>query len=199
MYEIVGDEVAARERRADAQRSIAAILDAAVEKFGTSPDASMTDIAKAAGVGRVTLYGHFASRDDLLHAAVGHVIHQVQHAFSTVDTDALPPGEALEAILRASWHMIERHRAFFAAAMHHHNPGIEHDHDEIFRRLGAIIARGQADGTFRSDQPVAWLIAVCLGIVHAAVVQTESGQMTPTDAESALLTTIRSALLGGSP
>jgi TetR/AcrR family transcriptional repressor of mexCD-oprJ operon len=179
--------------RADAQRSIAAILDAAVEKFATSPDASMTDIAKAAGVGRVTLYGHFASREDLLHAAVGHVIHQVQHAFSTVDTDALPAGDALEATLRASWHMIERHRAFFATAMHGHHPHIHHDHDEIFRRLGAIIARGQADGTFRTDQPVSWLIAVCMGVVHAAVAQTDSGQMTPAAAEEALLATVRSA------
>jgi TetR/AcrR family transcriptional repressor of mexCD-oprJ operon len=182
--------------RADAQRSIAAILDAAVEKFGTSPDASMTDIAKAAGVGRVTLYGHFASREDLLHAAVGHMIHQVEHAFSTVDAEALPADEALEATLRASWHMIERHRAFFATAMHHHDPAIAHDHDEIFRRLGAIMARGQADGAFRTDQPISWLIAVCMGVVHAAVTQTQSGQMTPAQAEAALLTTVRAALWG---
>jgi AcrR family transcriptional regulator len=102
-----------RRRRADAERSMASILDAAVASLAVSPDASMTDIARAAGVGRVTLYGHFASRDELRHAAVGHVVCQVEAAFDALALDELPPAEALEQMLRTSWRVIERHRAFF--------------------------------------------------------------------------------------
>ena len=57
-----------RERRADARRNIAAILDAALLCLARDPDASIADIAQAAGVGRVTLYGHFKSRADLIDA-----------------------------------------------------------------------------------------------------------------------------------
>lgn len=186
-------------RRADAERNIAAILDAAVERFAASPDASMSDIARAAGVGRVTLYGHFASRDELLQAAVSHAMEQVHAAFDGLDLDRRPTGEALEAMLRASWHMIERHRAFFAAAhqqpsaAHHHGPAADHHHEHVFQRLDELIARGQADGTFRADLPASWLAAACLGLVHAAVTQVESGRMTPGAAVDALLATVRAA------
>ena len=45
--------------RADAERSIAAILDAAVQVLAARPDAGMGEIAKAAGVARQTVYAHF--------------------------------------------------------------------------------------------------------------------------------------------
>jgi AcrR family transcriptional regulator len=181
-------------RRADAERNIAAILDAAVDRFATSPDASMTDIARAAGVGRMTLYGHFPTRDELRQAALGHVIDQVQTAFDGLDLDRLPPRDALAAMLRASWHMIERHRAFFATAVHHHEPAFHHHHEHVFARLDEVITRGQADGSFRSGQPVAWLAAACVGLVHAAVTQVESGRMTADDAVEALVATVLRAL-----
>ena len=61
-------------RRADALKNIAAILDAATAALARDPDASINDIAQAAGVGRVTLYGHFGSRAALLSAVVA-LIH----------------------------------------------------------------------------------------------------------------------------
>ena len=45
--------------RADAERSIAAILDAAVQVLADRPEAGMGEIAKAAGVARQTVYAHF--------------------------------------------------------------------------------------------------------------------------------------------
>ena len=50
---------APRAQRADARRNIAAILDAATDCLARDPEMSIADIAAAAGVGRITLYGHF--------------------------------------------------------------------------------------------------------------------------------------------
>jgi AcrR family transcriptional regulator len=52
---------AAREQRADARRNVEAILDAAQHCLSHDPQATIAHIAHAAGVGRVTLYGHFKS------------------------------------------------------------------------------------------------------------------------------------------
>lgn len=57
-------------RRADAQQNVAKILDAAVACLSRDAGASVSEIAKAAGVGRVTLYGHFPSREALVEAAL---------------------------------------------------------------------------------------------------------------------------------
>ena len=59
---------ASQPRRADAKRNVAAILAAAAECLARNPDTSMGEIAAAAGVGRMTLYGHFKTRAELLNA-----------------------------------------------------------------------------------------------------------------------------------
>ena len=52
-----------KRRRADAERNIASILEAAVEALASDPDASMAEIARRAGVVRATIYMHFPTRD----------------------------------------------------------------------------------------------------------------------------------------
>lgn len=60
---------ARRPRRADAARNFDAILQAARKVFADDgANASLEDIARAAGVGVATLYRNFASREDLVEA-----------------------------------------------------------------------------------------------------------------------------------
>ncbi len=75
-------------RRADALRNRERILDAAERMLERSPSASLTEIAKAAGVSRSTLHRRFTSRDALLAALEGRP-HEtaVERA-----ADPLPPG-----------------------------------------------------------------------------------------------------------
>ncbi|ONI90927.1 hypothetical protein ALI22I_10860 [Saccharothrix sp. ALI-22-I] len=78
-------------RRADAERGIETILDAALDCLSEQPDVSMTAIAQAAGVSRVTLYTHFPSRENLL----GQVLDRaVSNAAVVLDAEALDEGAA---------------------------------------------------------------------------------------------------------
>jgi AcrR family transcriptional regulator len=72
-------------KRADALRSIEAITEAAAECLGRNPEASLSEIARAAGVGRVTPYAHVASRAEVVDAAMTLVVDQGNRALDPVD------------------------------------------------------------------------------------------------------------------
>ena len=60
-----------RPLRADAVRNRAALLAAAADEFAERGlDASVADIARRAGVGKGTVFRHFATKDDLIAAIV---------------------------------------------------------------------------------------------------------------------------------
>lgn len=69
-------------QRTAAARNRAAILKAARALLAASPDTSMNEIAKRAGVGAGTLYRHFPTREDLILAVYRH---EVQDLVSSVD------------------------------------------------------------------------------------------------------------------
>ena len=81
--------------RADAQRNMDALLEAALAVFATSGvDAPVREIAEKAGVGIGTVYRHFPQRADLVAAVFRHEIDACADAASVLAA-AHSPGEAL--------------------------------------------------------------------------------------------------------
>ncbi len=97
-------ETGQTEKLADARKNIAAILDAATACLAVNPDASINDIAAAAGVGRVTLYGHFANRATLVSQVVDRAMATSDAELEVVGLDG-DAREALSRLLVASWHV----------------------------------------------------------------------------------------------
>src|SRR5213596_638504 len=97
------DASAPKRRRADAERNIAAILNAALEALASDPDASMAEIARRAGVVRATIYMHFPTREALLDAVMEYAVAQVAEATREADPTRGEPEEALERVLLATW------------------------------------------------------------------------------------------------
>jgi len=177
---------ATRPRRADAERSIAAILDAAVELLGERPDASMEEIAGAAGVSRQTVYAHYSSREALLDAVSERAIAQAVAAIDAAEPERGPPAEALERLVAASWQTLERH-ARLLESMRAHRTAEEHDfHAPILARLERLIRRGRRAGVFDRKQPITWLLATVLALSHAAAGEVGAGRMKPEAAGAAL-------------
>src|SRR5689334_1894720 len=86
--------------RADAARNRSRLLDAATVAFADrGADASLDDIAKAAGLGIGTLYRHFPTREDLVLAVYGAQIDALdQRSRELAASD--DPGEALREWMR---------------------------------------------------------------------------------------------------
>ena len=110
--------------RADAQRNIDALLQAALAVFKTSGvDAPVREIAEKAGVGIGTLYRHFPQRADLVAAVFRHEIDACAEAASTLAAEH-GPGEALARWSQRYADFIATKRGL-AAAIHSRNPAFE--------------------------------------------------------------------------
>jgi AcrR family transcriptional regulator len=101
-------DVTGRSVRADAQRNLDALLEAAKAVFDASGvDAGVREIAKRAGVGIATVYRHFPQRSDLVAAVYRREVDACVEAAATLAKEHEPR----EALVR--W--IHRYMSFIAS------------------------------------------------------------------------------------
>lgn len=176
-----------RKRRFDAERSRTAVLAAAIEVLGRQPDASIEDVASAAGVVRQTVYAHFPSRAALLNAVIDYLTTETVTALQRLDLRTPPPDEALRRWLEASWGIVERYPALLSPAIATAaTPGDDHDrHQPVTAELVALVRRGHQSGAFDPRLPETWIVAAVIALGHAAGQQVITGRMSPHDAGAA--------------
>jgi AcrR family transcriptional regulator len=171
-----------RKRRLDAERSRTAVLEAAIVVLGRHADASIEDIAAAAGVVRQTVYAHFPSRAVLLDAVVEYLTAETAHALARLDLTTVPADEALRRWLEASWGIVERYPALLSPAIAT-TPGDDQDrHQPVTAELVALVRRGLQTGAFDPQLSETWIVAAVIALGHAAGQQVIAGRMNPADA-----------------
>ncbi|MEV6376534.1 TetR/AcrR family transcriptional regulator [Micromonospora musae] len=159
----LGEYLARRPRRADAQRNYDALLSAAREVFGESGvNASLEEVARRAGVGIGTLYRNFPSRRELFEAVY---IDEVQAlSRSVADVAHLSPWDALVAWLNRF--------VAYAATKRALREELAYD-SEVFRRCRSeiyaagepLLNRAQQAGAVRADTSFDDLLRLISGIV----------------------------------
>jgi AcrR family transcriptional regulator len=146
--------VATRPMRADAQRSLDALLEAARAVFATSGvEAPVREIALRAGVGLGTVYRHFPQRSDLVAAVFRREIDACANAAPILAAEN-EPGEAL-----AKW--LQRYAAFISAkrglapALHSGDPAFDtlpaYFQKRLLPALQTLLEAAAAAGTARPD------------------------------------------------
>lgn len=188
-------KASARKRRADADRSVAAILAAGLEALASDPESSMSEIARRAGVVRATIYVHFPTRTALLDAVMEYAVGQVVEAMRGAEPQRGEPVEALHRVLRATWRQLGQFHGLLALNMGRLSAEELHRrHRPMLDQLEPLIERGQKKGVFRRDLPVVWHLAVLRAIVHAASTEIRGGRLLESEAEAAMLSTAIAAI-----
>jgi TetR/AcrR family transcriptional regulator, mexCD-oprJ operon repressor len=184
---------ASKRQRADARRNVAAILDAATECLARDPEVSIADIATAAGVGRITLYGHFKTRAELIDAVLVRTIEHADAILVATETGG-DPRDALARLVASSWQIVHRFRNILLAALRElPAERIRGVHDPILRRVQDLIGRGQEAGVFRRDLPRQWLITTAFSLMHAAAEDASAGRIKAEDAPRLITATLLAA------
>ncbi|MGW3664684.1 TetR/AcrR family transcriptional regulator [Streptomyces sp. NPDC005141] len=154
MTEKAGPPRTTRRMRADAQRNVDALIEAARTVFDTSGvDAPAKKIADLAGVGVGTLYRHFPLRSDLVKAVVESGIDACAEAGPQLSA-VHEPGEALAEWLRRYTEFLGTKRGL-APALHSGDPAYEGLSGYFLEKVGpaltALLDTAVADGAVRDD------------------------------------------------
>ncbi|MFJ9709368.1 TetR/AcrR family transcriptional regulator [Streptomyces sp. NPDC101234] len=146
--------------RADANRR--RILDVALAELLRDPDASMDQIARAAGVVRRTVYGHFPSREALLATLVDGAVEAVVAADAGARRETADPAEAVARSVLAIWEIADRYRLLVGLAQRTVTvQGIRDRLAPLRENKTAVLRRGLDEGVFSSPLP-----APALAYVH---------------------------------
>ncbi|WP_210585244.1 TetR family transcriptional regulator [Streptomyces sp. GESEQ-35] len=156
--------------RRNSRANRARILATARRELGRNPDITLEELARAAGVVRRTLFGHFPGREALLEALAEEAAEALRLA---LPGGAEPTGQeagkgaeresdegALARLVYALWPVGDRYRLLLSLAQR--DLGAERVAEVLAparEQVTAILERGQRDGVFHTHLPAAVLSA----------------------------------------
>ncbi|QEO09122.1 TetR/AcrR family transcriptional regulator [Protaetiibacter larvae] len=166
-----------RTRRRDAEENRLALLAAAGVVLNRDPDASLDAIAAEAGLSRRAVYGHFATRDELVRSLLAHGASRVLAAVD--DVEHPEPLVRLALIGVRLWREVEAVRVmaqFAVRGPHQHELALALE--PLRDRVRRTVDEGIAASTVRSDIPPALLARLIEG---AALTVLDEAARTPLD------------------
>ncbi|MFD4627634.1 TetR/AcrR family transcriptional regulator [Streptomyces sp. NPDC058475] len=135
--------------RADVNRR--RILDVALAELLRDPDASMDQIARAAGVVRRTVYGHFPSREALIGTLFEEAVEAVEAAHARGREGVEDPAESLIRSALAIWEVADRYRLLVGLAQRSVTvQGIRERLTPVRDSCAEVLQRGLDQGVFES-------------------------------------------------
>jgi AcrR family transcriptional regulator len=140
--------------RADAQRNLDRLLEAAGECFAESGvDASVDEIARRAGVGHGTVFRRFPTKDALIAA----VMEGKMQALTAVAVEALDEPGGFERFVRYAAAAYATNRALIEGIdrCQHTRPA-----ETLVAAVEELVGRAQAAGEVRDDLVVADVLAL---------------------------------------
>jgi TetR/AcrR family transcriptional regulator, mexCD-oprJ operon repressor len=155
----------------------AAAMAAALELAMTRPAASLDEVARHAGIGRATLFRHFANRTALLREAGQRVIAALEPRLEeAVQADGTPEQRlrALVALLVEAGLPLH---AVFAAPDLVGDPALRRAVKRLDRSIEPVLQACIEAGVLRSDLSPAWIDAAFDGLLYAAWTAVREGRL----------------------
>ncbi|BCB74524.1 TetR/AcrR family transcriptional regulator [Phytohabitans flavus] len=146
--------------------------------------ASMTDIAEAAGVSRATLYRYFPNRQALLRALTEVAFADLSSRIADAKVDTVPIDEAIARLTRAMLAATSKYRAL---TLFEKSPSDLAEADQVLiEPIRTLFRRGDAEQAFRADLPIETLVEIYIGLLEATVRRVLRGRFGVEEASAAM-------------
>ncbi|MCX5521843.1 TetR/AcrR family transcriptional regulator [Streptomyces bobili] len=164
--------------RRNARSNRARILATAREELGRNPDVTLEELARAAGVVRRTLFGHFPGRAALLEALAEEAAETFRNAVEAGPEPEESAERALAWFVLRMWRVGDRYRML--VALTRRDLGSERFAEVLAPAREAatgILERGQRDGVFHSHLPPAVQSTSLMALIVALVESVNTGAL----------------------
>jgi AcrR family transcriptional regulator len=169
---------------------IRTVLDVATTVLLSSPHASLSEVAAAAGVSRTTLHSWFPTRQALLIALAQEAMDLVEDAFREARLDDGPARDALARAVTLTVPLGSRIEFLLRERSLDDDPQVTARYAALDEPLKRTVERGQRDGDLRADLPSWWLVTALNSAVYAAWETIADGRLAPRDAPRLVMTTV---------
>ncbi|WP_328854886.1 TetR family transcriptional regulator [Microbispora hainanensis] len=160
-----------RPLRADSERTVRTILEAAERVFAANPAATMEQVAQAAGVARTTVHRRFATREALVEELTGWAARRFAEAVESAHADSTPPLVALYQVtanvlrVKTDWWFAMNRTADDA------HPEAARVHAKVRDDCERLLRRAREAGVLRPDADIDWTRRVYYALIHEAAAE----------------------------
>lgn len=152
----------AEPRKRDAERTKAAVLDAAADEFAKNGFAAarVDEIAERVGITKRLVFYYFQTKEQLYIATLEEAYRRIRDCENALENPAVAPRKALQDICTFTFDYYVEHPSFVRLVASENIEGgaflaksniAKETNGGIIRLIDSVLKRGIDDGTFRAD------------------------------------------------
>lgn len=171
---------------ARSQKSRRALLDAGIAVLLRNPSASLSEVAREAGVGRATLYRHFQTREELVRALALESLQLTDEAMAPIAEQNLKGTAAIKAMLSAIMPLADRFHFLLSLWEQATDTEVSAIYERQLEELATLVEQAKAEGSIHPRYSVTWVVTMIDSLIYGAWWLISQGENSPQTASDLL-------------
>lgn len=175
---------------ARAKRSQQALLRAGLELLNTNKEASLSDIAAHAGVGRTTLYRQYETREKLITAVASYCLELIDEATAPIEHKAKSALDAIRLVFELVMPLTQEMQFLIHLdQFEEDDPAIKEINNRHSGEMDELVTLAKQEGSINKSLPTSWVVNLISGLFIVSWLQQQDGETTVEQAASLAFTT----------
>jgi AcrR family transcriptional regulator len=168
---------------ARAKRSQLALLKAGLELLNKNPEASISDIAAHAGVGRATLYRRYETRENLISSIAVNCLQTINEVTAPIEQTATTTMEAIQMLFELAMPLTQEFQFLINLDQFiEKDPKIAAINEKQKNDMIALVEYGKKKGEINKSLPTNWILHLIDGLFYIGWQQQKEDNSSPKEA-----------------